>query len=395
MHVPRALTLIGAVLVAATAVATTSASTANTIFTAAGNGSQGFGGDGGQAVAATLSLPTGLALTHDSGVVIADSGNSRIRNVSAGDVITTIAGTGTIGFSGDGGPAKAAQISAAGGLAVLADGAVVIADTGNDRIRVVSTGVITTIAGGGPPRVDLGDRLPATAATLEAPAGVAATPDGGFLIADSGNNRIRKVSPAGIITTVAGVGTAGFSGDGGSALAAQLDDPLGVTPAPGGGFYIADTLNDRIRFVAADGTITTAVGGGSRLGDRGVPTAARLSHPSSVTLTEDGYLIADQTGNRIRYVSNVAAKLSVSIIAPSRCVRSAFTTMVRTGSTYLVTSVTLRLDGRRLAARDNAVLAVRIKAAALKKGRHVLRADAVDSTGLKASVTRRFTRCRA
>jgi hypothetical protein len=382
MHVPRALTLIGAVLVAATAVATTSASTANTIFTAAGNGSQGFGGDGGQAVAATLSLPTGLALTHDSGVVIADSGNSRIRNVSAGDVITTIAGTGTIGFSGDGGPAKAAQISAAGGLAVLADGAVVIADTGNDRIRVVSTGVITTIAGGG-------------AATLEALAGVAATPDGGFLIADSGNNRIRKVSPAGIITTVAGVGTAGFSGDGGSALAAQLDDPLGVTPAPGGGFYIADTLNDRIRFVAADGTITTAVGGGSRLGDRGVPTAARLSHPSSVTLTEDGYLIADQTGNRIRYVSNVAAKLSVSIIAPSRCVRSAFTTMVRTGSTYLVTSVTLRLDGRRLAARDNAVLAVRIKAAALKKGRHVLRADAVDSTGLKASVTRRFTRCRA
>jgi hypothetical protein len=382
MHVPRALTLIGAVLVAATAVATTSASTANTIFTAAGNGSQGFGGDGGQAVAATLSLPTGLALTHDSGVVIADSGNSRIRNVSAGDVITTIAGTGTIGFSGDGGPAKAAQISAAGGLAVLADGAVVIADTGNDRIRVVSTGVITTIAGGG-------------AATLEALAGVAATPDGGFLIADSGNNRIRKVSPAGIITTVAGVGTAGFSGDGGSALAAQLDDPLGVTPAPGGGFYIADTLNDRIRFVAADGTITTAVGGGSRLGDRGVPTAARLSHPSSVTLTEDGYLIADQTGNRIRYVSNVAAKLSVSIIAPSRCVRSAFTTMVRTGSTYLVTSVTLRLDGRRLAARDNAVLAVRIKAAALKKGRHVLRADAVDSAGLKASVTRRFTRCRA
>ena len=169
-----------------------------------------------------MPLPTGLALTHDSGVVIADSGNSRIRNVSAGDVIATIAGTGTIGFSGDGGPAKAAQISAAGGLAVLADGAVVIADTGNDGIRVVSTGVITTIAGGGPPRVDLGDRLPATAATLEAPAGVAATPDGGFLIADTGDARIRKVGPDGIISTVAGNGHSGFAGDGGPALFARL-----------------------------------------------------------------------------------------------------------------------------------------------------------------------------
>ena len=268
-------------LVAATAVATTSASTTNTIFTAVGNGSQGFGGDGGQAVAATLSLPTGLALTHDSGVVIADSGNARIRNVSAGGVITTIAGTGTIGFAGDGGAATAAQISSAGGIAVLADGAVVIADAGNDRIRVVSTGVISTIAGGGPPRADLGDGLPATAGTLKAPSGVAATPDGGFLIADTADARIRKVGPDGIISTVAGSGQSGFAGDGGPATAAQLAAPSGVAPTADGGFLIADSGNNRIRKVSPAGTITTVAGVGTAgfSGDGGSALAAQLDDP--------------------------------------------------------------------------------------------------------------------
>ncbi len=450
----HALTLSGVALAltSVVAVSSTGATTA-AITTSAGDGMQAFAGDGGPATAAKLALPEGVALTTD-GYVIADSGNARIRKVSGSGIITTIAGTGAPGFAGDGGPATAAQISSAGAVAVRADGSILIADAGNKRIREVTTaGTMITVAGGGPIHIfpDVGDGGPATSANLNNPGDVAVTPDGGFLIADtanarirkvavdgtittvagngqsgfsgdggaataaqlfnpsgvaptadggfliadSSNNRIRKVSAGGTITTVAGAGVAGFAGDGGSALAAQLQHPMGVTPTPEGGFYVADTFNGRIRFVDAAGTITTVAGGALTLGDGGAPTAAHLNYPEHLALTSDGYLIADQTGDRVRRVSSVAAKLVVRITVPAGCARSTFSAAIRTDSSFPVTLLTVRLDGHRIASRKNAALTVRIKARALRKGRHVLRADAVDTTGKKASVKRTFIRCRS
>jgi sugar lactone lactonase YvrE len=448
----RVLTLLGAALLVATSVAVSATGTAS-IATVAGNGSQGFAGDGGPAAAAQLATPAGVALTADGGYLIADSGNARVRKVSAAGVITTVAGSGVSGLAGDGGPATAAQLYSANAVAVLPDGSFLIADAGNKRIRqVTAAGVMITAAGGGPLQLDIGDggpataallnnpadvavtpdggfliadtanwRIrkvaasgvittvagngqhgfsgdggPATAAQLAGPAGVAPTADGGFLIADSENNRIRKVSAAGMIATVAGVGTGGFSGDGGPATAAQLNHPIGVTPTADGGFYIADTFNHRIRFVSAAGTIATVAGGGSSgAGDGGLPTAAGLSYPSSVALTADGYLIAEQTGNRIRRVSAVAAKLAVRLTGPARCVKAAFNSGVRVTSTNPVKSVSVFLDGHRVATKKSTHFSVRIKAKPLKRGRHVLRAEAVDSTGKHASAKRNFTRCKA
>jgi sugar lactone lactonase YvrE len=276
------------------------------IFTSVGTGSPGFGGDGGLAAAARLNVPVEVAAAPGGGYAISDQGNHRIRRVLADGRITTIAGNGTQGFAGDGGPATGAQLSAPNGLAFMPDGAVLIADSNNNRVRRVSpSGIITTVAGTGVPGFG-GDAGPAASAQLNFPSGLAATPDGGYLIADNDNHRVRRVSPAGIITTVAGTGVPTFGGDGGAATAAQLNDPTDVAVAAGGGFLIADLLNQRVRRVSATGTITTAAGTGVAGfgGDGGPATAARLNNPISVTATADGgYLVTDRSNNRVRRVS--------------------------------------------------------------------------------------------
>jgi hypothetical protein len=277
---------------------------AGTITTVAGNGTRGYSGDGGPATAAPLDNPVGVAATADGGFLIADQGNQRVRRVSPAGTITTVAGNGTEGFSGDGGPATAAQLSDPVDVAATADGGFLIADYVNERIRRVSpAGTITTAAGTGNVGFS-GDGGPATAARLNGPAGVAATPDGGFLIADEWNHRIRRVSPAGTITTVAGSGTRGFAGDGGPATAAQLDNPVGVAATADGGFLIVDGTN-RIRRVSPAGTITTVAGTGSLgfSGDGGPASAAELAAPTSVAPTaEGGFLIADWFNHRVRFV---------------------------------------------------------------------------------------------
>jgi ribosomal protein S11 len=280
-------------------------SPAGTITTVAGTGAAGFSGDGGPAVAAELDSPDGVAATADGGFLIADTFNNRVRRVSPAGTITTVAGTGTAGFSGDGGPATAAELSAPVAVAATADGGFLIADANNNRVRRASpAGTITTVAGTGTAGFS-GDGGPATAAEISDPEGVAATADGGFLIADTANNRVRRVSPAGTITTVAGTGTAGFSGDGGPAIAAELDSPEGVAATADGGFLIADTGNNRVRRVSPAGTITTVAGSGTAgfSGDGGPATAAELNGPNEVAATaEGGFLIADTANSRVRFV---------------------------------------------------------------------------------------------
>jgi ribosomal protein S11 len=278
----------------------------NNIFTAAGIGTAGFSGDGGLAPAAEINMPSGVAATADGGFLIADTFNNRVRRVSPAGTITTVAGTGAAGFSGDGGPATAAELDSPDGVAATADGGFLIADTFNNRVRRVSpAGTITTVAGSGTAGFS-GDGRAATAAELSAPVAVAAAADGGFLIADANNERVRRVSPAGTITTVAGTGTAGFSGDGGPAIAAEISDPEGVAATADGGFLIADTANNRVRRVSPAGTITTVAGTGTAgfSGDGGPATAAELDSPEGVAATADGgFLIADTINNRVRRVS--------------------------------------------------------------------------------------------
>ncbi|MDX6585028.1 MAG: hypothetical protein QOI10_4212, partial [Solirubrobacterales bacterium] len=274
-----------------------------TIHRVAGNGTQGLSGDGGPATAARLNYPRGLALESDGSLLIADTNNSRIRRVAPDGTISTFAGT-TPGFSGDGGEATAAQLCFAGDVAVAVDGSVLIADTCNQRIRRVdSDGNIATIAGNGD-RGYAGDGGQATVATLGQVEGVAAMPDGGYVIADSENNVVRRVS-LGKITTVAGTGTAGFSGDGGLATAAKLSGPQGIEATGDGTILIPDTGNHRVRAVATDGTITTLAGNGTSgfSGDGGPAGAAQLSGPYAATELPDGDLLtADEGNNRIRRV---------------------------------------------------------------------------------------------
>ncbi len=223
------------------------ASTGN-ISTVAGGGSSFFGiGDGGPATSAYVNEPVGVIADGSGNLYIAVSRGHRIRKVDTAGVITTIAGTGTGGFSGDGAAAASAQLNTPYGAALDGSGNLYIVDGNNNRIRKVDTaGVITTIAGGGSA---LGDGGPATSAQLNNPADAALDAAGNLYIADFGNHRIRKIDTAGVITTIAGTGAGGFSGDGGAPAEAQLNGPFGVALDGAGNLYIADRNNNRIRKV--------------------------------------------------------------------------------------------------------------------------------------------------
>ncbi len=312
----------------------------------AGTGVAGFSGDGGPATQAELSFPTALALSSNGDLYIADSGNNRIRMVSPSGVITTVAGTGVAGFSGDGGPAPQAELSFPTAIALSSTGALLIADGGNRRVREVSpTGTITTVAGNGTLGLS-GDGGPATQAGLSEPLGVAAGP-GGIYVADAWNDVVRRILPSGVIETVAGAadglqfpvavalnaagdifvadwsnrvievtpsgaartvagtGVAGFSGDGGRAVKAELDRPSGLAVAPNGDLYIADSGNNRVRMVSPNGIITTIAGTGVAgfSGDGGPAVKAELNDPEGLAIGPGGGLyIADSHNQRIREV---------------------------------------------------------------------------------------------
>ena len=228
-----------------------------TIGTIAGTAERDFIGDGGTVVQARLNVADGVAVDGAGAVYFADRDNHRIRRVDPSGAITTIAGTGQPGFSRDGGPAVQARLDGPAGVALDGAGAVYFADLGNHRIRRVDpSGIITTIAGTGQPGFS-GDGGSAVQARLNVPVGVAVDGTGAVYFADSGNHRIRRVDPSGIITTIAGTGEPGFSGDGGPAVRAQLGGPSGVAVDGAGGVYFVDRNNDRVRRVDPSGVITT------------------------------------------------------------------------------------------------------------------------------------------
>jgi sugar lactone lactonase YvrE len=277
------------------------------ISTVAGNGTSGFSGDGGAATSASLSNPQGVTFDSAGNLFIADSDNNRIRKMTPAGVISTVAGNGTSGFGGDGGAATSAMLSNPNGVAVDAAGNLFIADTGNFLVRkVASGGVISTVAGDGYDYYYYYYGCFATPTNLCNPSGVAVDASGNLFIADSGGNRIRKMTPDGVISTVAGTGNPGFSGDGGLAASALLNYPTGVGVDAAGNLFIADANNFRVRKVAPAGTISTVAGnGGSQFaGDNGLATSARLFNPNDVAMDAAGNLfIADSGNNRIRKVT--------------------------------------------------------------------------------------------
>lgn len=231
---------------------------AGTLTTICGNGMRSFGGDGGPAKDAILDLPVATAFDAEGNMYITDQANQRIRRVDTAGNINTYVGTGMPGFSGDGGPANQAEIKLPGGqaappagrLAIDRAGNIYLADSGNHRVRKIDpSGIITTYAGNGDPTY-AGDGGPATAASLSRPSDLEVDADGNLYIADTDNSCVRKVDTAGIITTVAGqCGNPGYGGDGGRAADALLDRPYGVALGPDKALYIADTHNHRIRVV--------------------------------------------------------------------------------------------------------------------------------------------------
>jgi len=272
----------------------------NIITTVAGNGANAYVGDGEAATNLSLSYPSGVALDAAGDLYIADTWNNRIRKVDTQDIITTVAGNGSETYAGDGGAAINASLFRPLGVAVDGAGDLYIADTQSQRVRKVDTnGIITTVAGNGTTGYS-GDGGAATNASLNYPVVVALDAAGDLYITD--NNRIRKVDTNGIITTVAGNRGAGYAGDGNAATNANLNYPAGVALDAFGNVYIADTDNSRIRQVDTNGNISTVAGGGTG-GDGGAATNASLNCPTGVVFDALGNLyIADQNNNRIRKV---------------------------------------------------------------------------------------------
>ena len=275
------------------------ASLAGGLIVVAGNGTQGFGGDGGLATAAMLDAPQSVAIGADGTLYIADTGNQRVRAVASG-LIRTFAGTGIVGFAGDGEAAAAASFRGPLGLAVDATGALLVCDGGNQRVRRISGGLLSTIVGNGVQGFG-GDGGLAVSAELDSPAGVAVASDGRLFVADMHNQRIRVVGLDGVIETFAGNGQMGFAGDGGPAVAAELASPRGLVVAPDGSLLIADSNNQRIRRVDTTGVITSVAGAGveGAAADGLAATAASLDSPRAVGVSSFGSAVFVDTENRL------------------------------------------------------------------------------------------------
>ncbi len=275
-----------------------------TISTFAGSGAAGLG-DGGSALAAEISQPTDIAFDASGNLYIADYFNNRIRKVSTSGIISTIAGTGTEGFSGDGGAATAAELNLPMGVAVDGSGNIYISDSYNNRIRKVNTsGIISTIAGDGTESYS-GDGGPATASEMDIPYGILADASGNVYFSDRYNWRVRKISTSGTITTIAGGGSSGL-GDGGAATDAEIAYPSGLARDASGNLYIGEYGRARVRKVDTYGNITTVAGNGSTdfAGDGGPATAASISEPTGIAVDASGNIyFGDFDNQRMRKVS--------------------------------------------------------------------------------------------
>ncbi len=263
------------------------------ISTVAGSDSAGFSGDSGPATNARLSLPTKAIKDGSGNTYIADAGNHRIRKVNASGIITTFAGTGSTGTPGDGGPATAANFGFISDISFDGSGNLYLADRDYHTIRKInSAGTISTIAGTGTAGAT-GDGGPATAAQLATPMGIAIDGAGNIFIASSNSNTIRKIDVSGTISTFAGTGAIGRSGDGGPATAATMRRPFGLALDHDGNLYVADAFNSRIRKIDPAGIITLFAGSDSVGfgGDGGPATAARMSRPYGLVCNAYGNLL--------------------------------------------------------------------------------------------------------
>jgi len=264
-------------------------SNAQNISTIAGNGVAGNKGDGGAAISAQLSFPAEVAVDAYGNKFIADTWNNKVRKVNRNGIITTFAGIGTEGYSGDGGLATLAQLNGPNSVAVDAIGNVYISDGNNFCIRKVDVnGKITTVAGSG--TLGLGDGGPATSAQLTSPNSIRVDSIGNLYIADWSDQRIRKVDIYGIINTIAGNGIAGFNGDGGLATSAQINFPACLSLDKRGNIFFSDYQNSRIRKIDKNGLISTVAGNGtfSYTGDGGLAINAGLNSPYGIATDAKG-----------------------------------------------------------------------------------------------------------
>ncbi len=269
------------------------------VTTVAGSGIAGFAGDGGPATNAQLNHPTGVVVDAEGGILIADQHNYRVRRVDPSGTITTVAGTGFDGYgAGDGGPAVNAGLNLPTTLALDAEGGVLVAEMGGRRVRRIDPdGTISTIAGDGASGYD-GDDKPATQASLTKPTGLAVTRAGDVLIADQGDQRVRRVDTSGVIHTIAGTGLATSAGDGGPASAASLDQPTSLLVDRSRRVLVTEGgWSPRVRSIERDGTINTIAGGGtSKPADGLLATSAALSSPTGMAIDSSGGVIMATTG---------------------------------------------------------------------------------------------------
>jgi len=319
-------------------------SLAGALTTVAGTAVQGFGGDGGTATSAELNAPQGLAIGADGTIYVADTGNQRVRAIANGQ-ISTFAGTGVAGFSGDNGPATAAMLSRPTALALDGHGNVLICDTANQRIRRVSAGTITTVGGTGVQGF-AGDASTASSAEFDSPAGIAVASDGRIFVADTQNNRLRVIATDGTIQTFAGTGAAGYAGDGGPATAASLDLPHGITLDAAGDVLFADSNNQRIRVITPQGTISTIAGNGVQgfAADGIASTSGALNTPRGVAISSFFTPVFGDTPNQL--VREIAANGEIYTIALAPVVRSSTVTLTAARSTvYGNESATVAVSG--------------------------------------------------
>jgi sugar lactone lactonase YvrE len=279
----------------------------------AGTDTFGFAGDGGPATSASLAGPGGLAVDSAGNVYISDTNNHRVRRVATNGRISTFAGTGLRAFGGDGEPAIAASLSSPGALAVGRDGALYISDTGNRRLRKVTPdGIIQTIAGNGQTGFS-GDGL-ATASSIGGAGGIVVDSSGAVILSD-GNNRIRKITADGQIRTIAGTGTFGFNGDG-PALSVNLTTPWGLAMDPEGTLYIADTNSQRVRRLTSEGRVETIAGTGRQgfSGDGGPAIQADIAVPTGIAWHPAGALyITDDLNGKVRRIDiRATAQFAIS-----------------------------------------------------------------------------------
>jgi sugar lactone lactonase YvrE len=270
-----------------------------------GGGTEGFAGDGEEESKALFRSPQGFCLDRQGALYIADTFNHRIRKIDTDGIVSTVAGSDSAGFSGDGGPATEARLYKPADVTVDPLGRVIFSDQGNNRIRMVDTdGTIQTICGTGGFSFN-GDGIPAMDANVFIPSGIDSDDQGGIYVAVTGHHMVRRIEVSGMIRTVAGSGVPAFGGDGGPAVGGSLNSPTDVFLMPDGAFYIADQRNQRVRFVDSAGAISTVAGNGETgyNGDGLFATEAWLNFPTGVGMDRFNNLyIADRDNFRIRRI---------------------------------------------------------------------------------------------